>query len=121
MARPWPHRRHRWDLLGRLGSAFVTAVTDLDRYLLVSTWRTIAASVVIFASAVAATWLLMPKAEYLPEGNRNLVFGILLPPPGYNMDELLRLADIVEARLVPYWDVDPGTPEARAARRPGAR
>ena len=29
-----------------------------------------------------ATWLLLPKVEYLPEGNRNLVFGILLPPPG---------------------------------------
>ena len=110
--------RHRWDLLGRLGSAFVTAVTDLDRYLLVSTWRTVAASVVIFTGAVAATWVLMPKVEYLPEGNRNLVFGILLPPPGYNMDELLRLADIVEARLVPYWDVDPGTPEARALDAP---
>ena len=37
---------------------------------------------------------LMPKVEYLPEGNRNLVFGILLPPPGYNIDELLRMGDI---------------------------
>jgi HAE1 family hydrophobic/amphiphilic exporter-1 len=60
----------------------------------------------------------MPKAEYLPEGNRNLVFGILLPPPGYNIDELLRMGDIVEARLLPYWDVDPGTPEAAALDAP---
>jgi hypothetical protein len=52
----------------------------------------------------------MPKVEYLPEGNRNLVFGILLPPPGYNIDELLRMGDIVENRLLPYWDVDPGSP-----------
>ena len=110
--------RPAWDLLGRAGSAFVTAVAELDRFLLASAWRAVAASVVIFAGAVAATWLLMPKVEYLPEGNRNLVFGILMPPPGYNIDELLRLADIVEARLVPYWDVDPGTPEAAALDSP---
>jgi HAE1 family hydrophobic/amphiphilic exporter-1 len=67
---------------------------------------------------VAATWLLMPKVEYLPEGNRNLVFGILLPPPGYNIEELLRMGDIVENRLLPYWDVDPGTPEAAALDAP---
>ena len=110
--------RPAWDLLGRAAAAFVTAITELDRFLLASAWRAVAASIVIFAGAVAATWLLMPKVEYLPEGNRNLVFGILMPPPGYNIDELLRLADIVEARLVPYWDVDPGTPEAAALDAP---
>jgi len=62
--------------------------------------------------------MLMPKVEYLPEGNRNLVFGILLPPPGYNIDELLRMGDLVEERLIPYWDVDPGTPEAKALDAP---
>ncbi|MDA1202378.1 MAG: efflux RND transporter permease subunit, partial [Planctomycetota bacterium] len=65
-----------------------------------------------------ATWLLLPKVEYLPEGNRNLVFGILLPPPGYNLDELLRMGDVVEERLVRYWDVDPGSPEAAALDAP---
>ena len=111
-------RRASWDLLGRVGSAFVAAIVRLDRFLLASAWRAVVASVVIFAGAVAATWLLMPKVEYLPEGNRNLVFGILMPPPGYNIDELLRLADVVESRLVPYWDVDPGTPEAAALDAP---
>jgi len=70
------------------------------------------------AAAAAATWLLLPKVEYLPEGNRNLVFGILLPPPGYNIDELLRLGDIVEQRLIPSWDVDPGTPAAEQLDAP---
>ncbi len=27
--------------------------------------------------------VLMPKAEYLPQGNRNLILNILIPPPGY--------------------------------------
>ncbi len=106
------------DVAARLGGSFTSAVVGLDGFLLATRLRRVVASVVIVASAVTATWLLLPKVEYLPEGNRNLVFGILLPPPGYNLDELLRMGDIVEQRLLPYWDVDPGSPEADALDAP---
>src|SRR4051812_18257373 len=36
--------------------------------------------VVVIGSCVA-TWLFLPKVEYLPGGNQNLVIAILLPPP----------------------------------------
>ena len=110
--------RRRGDVLSRFGTAFMAVVTGFNRFLLASGWREATVSIVIIAASVVATWLLMPKVEYLPEGNRNLVFGILLPPPGYNIDELLRMGDMVEKRLVPYWDVDPGTPEAKALDAP---
>jgi HAE1 family hydrophobic/amphiphilic exporter-1 len=106
------------DPVSRFGTAFMSGLLGLDRFLLAGAVRPALTSLVIVAAAVAATWLLMPKVEYLPEGNRNLVFGILLPPPGYNIDELLRMGDIVENRLLPYWDVDPGTPEAAALDAP---
>ena len=106
------------DAASRLGHAFAGRVIGFDRFLLERPGRQLAASLSIVAAAIAATWLLMPKVEYLPEGNRNLVFGILLPPPGYNLDELLRMGDVVEERLLPYWDVDPGTPEAAALDAP---
>jgi hydrophobic/amphiphilic exporter-1 (mainly G- bacteria), HAE1 family len=64
----------------------------------------------VFFAAAVSYWL-WPKVEYLPSGNRNLVFGIILPPPGYNLDELTRLGQVVEEHLQPYWDVDPGSPE----------
>jgi HAE1 family hydrophobic/amphiphilic exporter-1 len=63
--------------------------------------------------AVSISWALFPKVEYLPTGNRNLVFGILLPPPGYNLDELMEIGETVEGQLRPYWDVDPESPEAQ--------
>lgn len=69
-----------------LGQAFMAGVTGLNRFLLGSSMRQAAASTAVIAASVAATWFLIPKVEYLPEGNRNLVFGILLPPPGYNLD-----------------------------------
>jgi HAE1 family hydrophobic/amphiphilic exporter-1 len=106
------------DPAARLGAAFTAGVVGLDRFLLASLPRKLAASAAIVAAASVATWLLLPKVEYLPEGNRNLVFGILLPPPGYNLDELLRMGDVIEERLLPYWDVDPGTPEAAALDAP---
>jgi HAE1 family hydrophobic/amphiphilic exporter-1 len=108
----------RGDLIGRFGAGFMAVITGCNRFLLASGWREATAAVAIIAASAVATWLLMPKVEYLPEGNRNLVFGILLPPPGYNIDELLRMGDMVEKRLVPYWDVDPGTPEAKALDAP---
>jgi HAE1 family hydrophobic/amphiphilic exporter-1 len=108
----------RGDILTRFGRAFMGVVTGMNRFLLASSWRAATASAAIIAASAFATWLLMPKAEYLPEGNRNLVFGILLPPPGYNILELLRMGDMVEQQLIPYWDVDPGTPEAEALDAP---
>ncbi|MBM4012396.1 MAG: efflux RND transporter permease subunit [Planctomycetes bacterium] len=106
------------DAVARFGARFMSLVTGINRFLLASGWREALASLALVLAAAAATWLLMPKVEYLPEGNRNLVFGILLPPPGYNIEELLRMGDLVEQRLIPYWDVDPGTPEAEALDAP---
>jgi len=102
----------------RLGQAFSSGLLGLDRFLLAGPARQLLAAVTIVAAAVVTTWLMLPKVEYLPEGNRNLVFGILLPPPGYNLDELIRLGERVEERLIPYWDVEPGSPEAAALDAP---
>ncbi|MBF0250405.1 MAG: efflux RND transporter permease subunit [Alphaproteobacteria bacterium] len=47
----------------------------------------------------AATWILKPKNEYLPEGNRNLVFGFIMPPPGYNLDTTTKSAYDIETAI----------------------
>ena len=46
--------------------------------------------------ALVGSWHLMPAAEYLPAGNKNLVFGFIFPPPGYTLDEFRQMALIVE-------------------------
>jgi len=38
-------------------------------------------------AAVAGSVLLFPKMEYLPQGNRNLVINLLIPPPGLSYAE----------------------------------
>jgi HAE1 family hydrophobic/amphiphilic exporter-1 len=72
---------------------------------------------VVIGSSVA-TWLFLPKVEYLPSGNQNLVIAILLPPPGYNLDQLLAMGNAVEEGLMPYWDIDPADPRVKQLDAP---
>ncbi len=67
------------------------------------------------------TWMLIPQAEYLPTGNRNLVIGILLPPPGYNMDTFVKMGHTIESVLRPYWSAKPGSPEEAELDGPSIR
>lgn len=54
--------------------------------------------------AMGGAYLLMPPTDYLPRGNKNLVFGVILNPPGYNIDTDERIAKTVESTVRPYWE-----------------
>ena len=69
---------------------------------------------IIFFS-LGLSWLLLPPAEYLPNGNQNFVFGVVIPPPGYNMDEMIEIGKIIESNLNYLWE----TPAAEAENLPG--
>lgn len=58
--------------------------------------------------ASVATYAFLPKLEYLPEGNRNLVFGIVLPPPGYNLETTNDIATGIENATRPHWAIETG-------------
>ncbi|MYA28566.1 MAG: efflux RND transporter permease subunit [Nitrospira sp. SB0666_bin_27] len=73
------------------------------------------------AFALGIITLFLPKAEYLPSGNRNLIFGVVLPPPGYNTEKYVRLGESIETVLAPHWDAEPGSPEEAALDGPSIR
>jgi len=56
---------------------------------------------ILTALSLSLVIFLMPKTEYLPEGNRELLFGLLLPPPGYNLSELESIGQIIEGDVLP--------------------
>lgn len=57
----------------------------------------------LISLASGLTYWLAPKADYLPEGNRNLVFAFILPPPGVNIDHLEHeMGQVVAERIGPY-------------------
>lgn len=106
----------RWITAG--SSRFVDWITRCNKWLLARHRRSLAlvAGMVLF-SATVSYWL-WPKVEYLPTGNRNFVFCSLSPPPGYNIEELMAMGEKLENDLRPYWDTDPGSPEAAALEFP---
>lgn len=61
----------------------------------------------IAGGAAVATYLFLPRLEYLPEGNRNLVFGVLIPPPGYNLATTETIAERIEDAARPLWEAAP--------------
>ena len=67
------------------------------------TWTRVATILLLTGSSLWAAYALMPQAEYLPEGNRNLAIGVILPPPGYSVEELSSMGEHVEARIAPYY------------------
>uniref|UniRef100_A0A7C4LKS1 Efflux RND transporter permease subunit n=1 Tax=Schlesneria paludicola TaxID=360056 RepID=A0A7C4LKS1_9PLAN len=93
-------------VLAHLGDRFIGAVTWINRGIQ-RHWTTQLLTVAVFVAGCAGlAYVFWPQVEYLPNGNRNLVFGILLPPPGYNLDELTRMGQFAEDELRPYWDID---------------
>ncbi len=77
--------------------------------------------VVMTVASLAGAWALMPPLDYLPAGNRNLVFGGLQIPPGYSVEQRLEIARRIEERLKPYLEADPNDPDEVAALPPISR
>ena len=75
---------------------------------------------IVTVSALAGAWALLPKLEYLPDGNRNLVFGVIIPPPGYNLETKTEIAQRVEEASRPLWSIETG-PEAEPGAPPKIR
>jgi hydrophobic/amphiphilic exporter-1 (mainly G- bacteria), HAE1 family len=74
--------------------------------------------IVTFAvGTVLGIRMLMPPLDYLPMGNRNIVFGLLIPPPGYNLEQLTKIGERVEKTIRPAWDAAPDQYKVEAVTR----
>ncbi len=71
-------------------------------------------SIAVVAATVGLTAMLLPPMEYLPTGNRNLLFGILVPPPGYAVEEMVRAGGSFQADISRHVHADiEGVPSIR--------
>ncbi len=66
-------------------------------------WVTRIATVLVFSIvSIFGSMMLLPKAEYLPQGNRNLVISLLIPPPGLSFDERKAIGEHIYRVNAPY-------------------
>ena len=102
--------RNLWGLVG-LAKQLNDWVSGTVSWILASTRRRLVVVVAFTALAVGLSLLLMPQAEYLPTGNQNLLFGIILASPGHSLDENASYLQFYLDELAPLWT---GSPEDTA-------
>jgi HAE1 family hydrophobic/amphiphilic exporter-1 len=91
-------------LPNRHGGFLVNLLMTVSGFLQKNAW-TRATCVLLFTPfALAGSWALMPKAGYLPQGNRNLLFNILVPPPGYSAEKRRVVGEYIYKTLLPYME-----------------
>ncbi|MGP1272115.1 MAG: efflux RND transporter permease subunit [Phycisphaerales bacterium] len=68
-------------------------------------WTLRPAIIVVMAGlSLYGALTLRPPLDYLPAGNRNLVFGGMLVPPGMSVEQMTAFAERMEAKVLPYME-----------------
>ena len=60
----------------------------------------------LLALSVGTAWRLMPKLDYLPDGNANFLLARILVPPGYSIEEAARISQKMEDAARPLWETE---------------
>ena len=105
-------------LIDRLAQRFTDAIAAFTDSVVRSKKLAFTITAAVTVTASLAAGLLLPKLEYLPEGNRNLLFGVIIPPPGYNLDTTTKIAEGIETEIRHLWAEDGS--EAAADAPPNA-
>lgn len=119
--------RTAWEDLFGLASVIARGAASLSRavHWAITGWRAWTIRPALIIAFLIASFFgsrsLMPPLDYLPAGNRNLVFGGLLIPPGLSIQEQERIAESIEAKVEPYIRADIDRPETVASLPPITR
>lgn len=77
-------------------------ITGVVRWIVATPLRSFVVAAIGLGGTGVAGVMLVPSMEYLPTGNRDIVFGVIVPPPGYGVEELHAMGETVQGALVPY-------------------
>ncbi len=103
--------------LDAIAGLLVTFIRGFAAFVVRRPLAGLVAAIVISATAVVSAWFYLPKLEYLPDGNQNFVFGVILPPPGYNLETNVEIAKTVEQAVRQQWASVSG-PQSEAGEPP---
>ncbi len=89
------------------GAGFRQNLVDGVGWLIATSRRRLLTLASVLGAVALVITLLTPPAEYLPEGEEPKIFSNMIAPPGYNLEEMQRISERVEAYFLPYVDDDP--------------
>ncbi|MEM1027649.1 MAG: efflux RND transporter permease subunit [Planctomycetota bacterium] len=74
-------------------------------YVLIGSWTKRLAVIAVFGTVtLVGIYLLLPPMDYLPRGNRNIAFNVMIPPPGYTLDHLQEMGEGIKETVQPAWE-----------------
>ena len=92
--------------LDRFGSAFVSGIGGLLDWLNQSTLRRLAVVTGIVLGSLVMAYGFAPPLDYLPQGNRNLIFVVVKTPPGFSTDRKEEIIKTLESRFLAIQEID---------------
>ncbi len=103
-------------LIDSFARGFVELVMWFTRAVTRSKMTALIVVAVVCGGATMFTIWALPPLDFLPDGNRNFVWGHIQPPPGYNLETTKKVAQRIEDAVRPLWasvsgpDSKPGEP-----------
>jgi HAE1 family hydrophobic/amphiphilic exporter-1 len=79
--------------LNSAGNSLVNMIMKVVGAAIHNTGSRLVTILLLTALSILSAWFLIPKMEYLPQGNRNLVISLLIPPPGLSYEENKEIGD----------------------------
>ena len=95
--------RMRLPIIDSAAAALVRLILWFTSKLIAHRFAAFAWVALITAGALFFAAKFLPNLEYLPEGNNNLIFGLIVPPPGYNLKTMTEIAGNIENAIRPHW------------------
>jgi HAE1 family hydrophobic/amphiphilic exporter-1 len=92
--------------LDRFGSTFVSGIGGLLGWINHSTLRRLAVVAGIVLGSLAIAYGFAPPLDYLPQGNRNLIFVVVKTPPGFSTDRKEEIIKTLESRFIAIKEID---------------
>ncbi len=89
-----------------IGPFFVKLIMGFSKICQANVFTRVVTIVLFTSMAIGIIFWLRPSAEYLPQGNRNLILNILIPPPGYSIDKYKEIGQSIYEQAEPYYSED---------------
>ena len=93
-------------LIASFGMKIVNVIIAMVRGSLKNIFTKILTIVVLSVFSVGIIFTLFPKLEYLPQGNKNLIFNILIAPPGLSYQERYDMGAYLMKKIEPHINKD---------------
>ncbi|WP_428023551.1 efflux RND transporter permease subunit [Arcobacter sp.] len=94
--------------IANFGHKVVDLIMSIVEASLKNTFTKVVTIVTLAVFSVVTIYLLSPKRDYLPQGNKNLIFNILITPPGLSYQERYDMGSYLMKGIEPYVNKDVG-------------